>query len=297
MTETVPLPSAADRIVVGIDGSEHAQHALAWAMREAERRQCGVTVVHAYLVAPPVTDVAGLAVGMSMAEGESVRSAHENLLDNVIAAATRGHPGVDVASLLAEGPIGDVIVEVGEGAAMTVAGTKGTGAVMGFLLGSVSHTLAARASGPVVIVPAEASVDAPVHSIAVGVDGSEVSMAALRWAVDEARLWGARLIVAHSWHYPYVGAPGGVVDVAPLVQEDASTLLDEAIAAIGDGVTIERRLVHDSAVHTLIDLCDEVDLLVVGSHGKGVVRSVVLGSVTQSLLHHATCPVAVIKKQ
>jgi nucleotide-binding universal stress UspA family protein len=297
MTETPPASTlvSTNPVLVGIDGSEHAHHALAWAVREAGRRGCGVTVVHAYLVAPPVSDVAGLAVGMSMAETDAVRTAHQGVLDQAVQHASLFDPDVKVEPLLCEGAIADVLVEVGSDTALTVVGTKGTGALMGFLLGSVSHTLAAHSAGPVVVVPAEANVEGPVKTIAVGVDGSAVSMAALQWAIAEAQLWSARLIVIHAWHYPYVGAPGGMVDVAPLVQEDASSLLDEAIATVGDNVQVERRLVHDSAVHTLLDIGSEADLVVVGSHGKGVVRSVVLGSVTQSLLHHATCPVAVVK--
>ena len=134
--------------------------------------------------------------------------------------------------------------------------------------------------------------------IVVGVDGSDCSIEALRWAIEEGRLRGATVEALHVWHIPYVGLPG----VSPPYPEDEfvayeAQILDDAITAAGgiDG-SIERGVVKGHAANELIESSRRADLVVVGSHGHGGVAGTLLGSVSQRVVMHADCPVVVMRK-
>ena len=136
--------------------------------------------------------------------------------------------------------------------------------------------------------------------LVVGVDGSEESKQALRWAVDEARLRGMRLRVLHAWFaYPAIG------DGIPLAAEDwtalgsaASTFVDKFVAEVvgePEGVELEVEAVHGTAANVLVDAAREAALLVVGARGHGGFAGLLLGSVSQQCVHHATCPVVIVR--
>jgi len=137
--------------------------------------------------------------------------------------------------------------------------------------------------------------------IVVGIDGSDQSKEALRWALDEARLRGASLEVVYAWTMPvYVGygvAPAAAVDPAEL-QQAAQERVDGAVHdVVGDksDVQIERKAVEGLAAATLVDEADGADLLVVGSRGHGGFTGLLLGSVSQQCSHHAPCPVVIVR--
>lgn len=131
--------------------------------------------------------------------------------------------------------------------------------------------------------------------IVVGVDGSEQSLAALRWAVDEARLRHGQVRLVTAWHYPPV--PSTVEDsgtndsfhAAERVQAGAL----EAVAA--EGVDISGTLVRDPPATALLDAAKDADLLIVGSRGHGGFAGLLLGSVSSQVAHHAPCPVLIVR--
>jgi nucleotide-binding universal stress UspA family protein len=140
--------------------------------------------------------------------------------------------------------------------------------------------------------------------IIVGVDQSAGGKAALRFAVEEARLRQARLRVVHAWQFGYIGATG-MEGALPAVggeldefRRTAAAELDAIVAeadADADEVEIEKRIHQGSAASVLIDESREADLLVVGSRGHGGFASLMLGSVSQQCAHHATCPVVIVR--
>jgi nucleotide-binding universal stress UspA family protein len=138
--------------------------------------------------------------------------------------------------------------------------------------------------------------------IVVGIDGSEHSKKALRWALEEARLRSASLVVIYAWMLPtyaagYGFAPGDLVD--PKVMSDsANEQLDKAVAeVVGDGkdVQVEGKAIQGMAAQVLVEEAGGADLLVVGSRGHGGFAGLLLGSVSQQCAHHATCPVVIIR--
>ena len=132
--------------------------------------------------------------------------------------------------------------------------------------------------------------------IVVGIDGSEPSRRALRWAVNEALKWHADLTVLHAWRF-------GSSPTDPLVPQDAirrvgaaaQHLLDDEVAFAREaGAEAAGSLVFATAVRALVDASAAADLLVVGSRGRGAVGAALLGSVSQACVRHAHCPVVVV---
>ena len=137
-------------------------------------------------------------------------------------------------------------------------------------------------------------------TIVVGVDGSEESWRALRWAVDEARLRGARVVAVHAWLCPRVGI--GAHTVPPGYEElrrDAGETLEDAVRSVeatDPDVAVERRVVEGIPADELIAAAEDTGaaLLVLGSRGLGGLAGLLLGSVGRQCLHHALCPVVIV---
>ncbi|ONH24542.1 universal stress protein [Pseudofrankia asymbiotica] len=141
--------------------------------------------------------------------------------------------------------------------------------------------------------------DGTVSRIVVGIDGSEGSLEALRWAAREAELHGAELLVLMAWRLPVVGPylPAFPLD-AGAWEEGARQELQGALAAafgdkLPDGVRAELRPGLPASV--LVEAGKHADLVVVGSRGHGGFVGALLGSVSTAVIHHATGPVLVVR--
>lgn len=133
--------------------------------------------------------------------------------------------------------------------------------------------------------------------IVVGVDGSEPSIAALRWAAQQARVTDADIHAVTGYEIPI-----SVVWVPTYTEEDyardARQTLGRAVAeALGPepGVYIEKHLVQKRPAHALTDAAAGAQLLVIGHHGRGELPGMHLGSVASYCVHHAPCPVVVVR--
>jgi nucleotide-binding universal stress UspA family protein len=140
-----------------------------------------------------------------------------------------------------------------------------------------------------------------METIVVGSDGSPAATAALEWAVAEARLRDARLLVVHAWAVPVLayGTPYGVGPTAELIEAErkaAAAALDAALERVDvEGVELERRVVEGPAAQSLLEAAENADLLVVGSRGHGGFAGLLLGSVSQQCAQHAPCPVVIVR--
>jgi nucleotide-binding universal stress UspA family protein len=142
--------------------------------------------------------------------------------------------------------------------------------------------------------------DAP--RIVVGVDGSAASRAAFRWAVRQAELTGATVQAITAWQYPvatggYAWAPVAVIDDTDLQEAADKTLADEISEVVGarTDVKLLPQAVEGNPAQVLLDASAGADLLVVGSRGHGGFAGALLGSVSQHCVHHADCPVVIIR--
>lgn len=135
------------------------------------------------------------------------------------------------------------------------------------------------------------------RTIIVGVDGSQSAAAALRWALDEARLRGAPLRIIHV--FPAVRSLTGSTgeEYYPQVEQEAKDELESILAGVpevAEAANISREIRAGSPAEVLVELSRDADLLVVGSRGLGGFGGLVLGSVSAQCSQHAACPVVVV---
>jgi nucleotide-binding universal stress UspA family protein len=274
-------------ILVGYDGSPGSERALRWAAREARWRGTVLTVCHAWTPGSgPAPHGAGEEPGRAQRAGE-----HDLAGWLRFARAIMG-PG-QARPLLAAGPAAHVLCEHSTHADMVVVGARGCGGLPGSLLGPVAQQVAAHARGRVVVVrghwrQAAGYVPGPV---VVGADGSAGSRAALAFAVEEAVAHDVPLLAVCALA-DTPGSIGGASQLQEAFDQDVSGWDKEY-----PELTILRQITAGQPRAALLDAASDAQLLVVGGRGRGGVKGMLLGSVSQAMLHHAPCPVAVVHAQ
>jgi nucleotide-binding universal stress UspA family protein len=127
-------------------------------------------------------------------------------------------------------------------------------------------------------------------TLVVGVDGSDSSTAAVRWAADEAVRRGAKLKLVHVWDY----SPGYVVPTDDILADAEKALNDAATIATDRGAQVDTLLVGGSPVHTLVRESESAEMLVLGNYGHGRLADIFLGSISRGCIRLATRPIVVI---
>ncbi|GAA1226877.1 universal stress protein [Prauserella halophila] len=281
-------------VVVGTDGSEGAERALDWATDMAVLSNRPLRIVHAF------TYVQGFYGGDLPASPEVYRAMEDEgrtFMDDARTRVTARAPELRVETdMLLQGSV-PMLVDESERASMLVVGTSGRGGFTGMLVGSTSVSLTAHAHCPVVVVrgDSEAASDGPV---VVGVDGSGVSTAAVTMAFREASLLGAPLVAVHAW--ADVEYEPGLPEMAEGSSREQSEqiVLSEALAGMPErypDVRVERVVVPGKPRQQLLERAAGARLLVAGSRGRGGFRGMLLGSTSQALIHHAACPVMIVR--
>lgn len=290
-------------VVVGYDGSSESKQALSWALRAAELRGLGVTVVHALTVLPQVPLGYGI---VSEPSREEYRRLAEEILEGAKTQAAEDRPQVAVTTTLVEDTPAAGLLSMLADADLLVLGSRGLGTFSELLLGSVSLEVASRAPCPVVVFRAgvETVPSGPeAGRVVVGVDGSPSSENALAAAFEEASLRSVGITALHAWTYPFYDLPGHGAPIPDSVVVDAfdgdeALRLSEQLAGWREKYPdVEvRQVVHKaSPAEALTNASGGAELVVVGSRGRGGFKSLLLGSVSHAVLHHAHCPVMVVR--
>ncbi|RZQ64559.1 universal stress protein [Amycolatopsis suaedae] len=285
-------------VIAGFDGSPRARQATRWAATEARHRQQPLLIVHCFQWAPPIMDG---WTGASTADGEQIRAHSAEQLREV--AESCAVPGLDVETHLVEGQAKSLLPALGEelAAELLVVGATGLGALPRALLGSTAAHLVRTARPPVIVVRGDDAAPASGGPVVVGVDGSPTSDRALDFAFDCAARWNTSVHAVHAWNELPLGTftpmPAGEVDLdrGEAVREQAVRELLDGWAVRYPEVRVDFTAADDRPAHALIEVARPAKLLVVGSHGRGPVRRAFLGSVSHALLHHAPCPLAVLR--
>lgn len=283
------------QIVVGFDGSPDGRAALQWAIREAASRRLALRVLY---VEPDLSGWDAAAASMSGAPTLATTLPHDGSAMLAEAIALGEAAGCSVSAESLSGPTAAVLVEQSHGAALVVIGSRGLGAMASSVLGSTVSHVAAHAFCPVIVVQSDGAPDGPV---VVGVDGSAESEETVGWAFDHASRHGLPLEVLHAYAIPVY--PGVVPYVPPVEITKATSdfehrVTQEVLAGWSErypDVPVTARVVHGRPAPVLIEATERASLTVVGSHGRGAFLGMVLGSTSQSLLHHASGTVAVLR--
>ncbi|MFJ9012123.1 universal stress protein [Streptomyces canus] len=285
-------------VIAGVDGSAESLAAAEWAAREAERRGCGLRLVHAWERGPrPVRGASAGAVHRHLA-----RRVLRQVEDRVRAV----HPGTRLDDEQTEGPAGAVLLHAAEQADLLVLGCRGLSGFTGFLVGSVALDVVARATRPVVLVRAgEEAADEHLpaadgspstrtgyRDVVLGVDTADPCDEVIGFAFEEARLRRARLRAVHARQ---TGAALG----RALEETDA-----DALRSLTDVVGTWREKYPDVEVLTtvatgraqsvLVRAASGASLLVVGHRLTERPVGPLTGPVTHAVVHHVDCPVAVV---
>ncbi|MBL6279916.1 universal stress protein [Micromonospora fiedleri] len=265
-------------VVVGVDGSPPSLVAAEHAAQEAVWRSRPLHLVHGYL--HPL----GYGVPINPYEMGLPAPSEDGrkMLEQTAAELVDRWPSLTVEVRQVAGGPGATLVEESRRAELVVVGSRGLGGFAGLLLGSVGTQVAAHGHCPVLVVRPP---DRPLPTdgpVLVGVDGSSSAELAVGHAAEEAVRRGGSLLLVHV---------SGERDV------DGEHLLATAAAATRGshpGLTVEERVITGRKPdEALIEASGNAALVVVGSRGRGGFAGLLLGSVSQALVHHSRCPVLV----
>ncbi|MBZ6475772.1 universal stress protein [Streptomyces griseocarneus] len=285
-------------ITAGVDGTDHSLAAAVWAAAEARRRDAELRLVHAWIWRPLDLPIAADADTQERWAHDLLRAAESR-----VAAA---EPGVPLSAHVLPDDAVPALVDETRRTGLLVLGSRGHGALVGYLVGSVALHVLRQAEGPVVLVrdPGEADEEpspAP-DEVVVGVDAvAEDAGPVLEFAFAAARTRGARLRAVRAWSLPPVFAwsPGSLhlADEAGGFEPLEKRRLAEALLpwrrAYPD-VEVAEHVEMGSGAQVLLSAGGRAALLVVGRRTAGPHGLQRVGHVTHAVLHHASCPVAVV---
>ncbi|PSK90946.1 nucleotide-binding universal stress UspA family protein [Murinocardiopsis flavida] len=300
MVDNTAAPS---KVLVGVDGSSPAQEALIWATAQAGRRNVPLVVVYALSV--PLAQLENTGVFRLAPSDTAVAHAEHVLAEAAEHARTQRFTG-PVETLLALEKPAVALMRQSTPADLVVVGSRGLGALGTAFLGSTSVRLVAQATCPVIVVHGtrgRAPSTEPRRTV-VGVDGSECSQRALVFALEQgAGTADASLVVVNSMEAPTPFAAQSLVSMggpAPdrLPEHLSKDLVADMIAEAGEATThaidITVLCTRADPVEALLAEGAKADLVVLGSRGRGGVRGLFLGSVSQRVLRSASVPVAIV---
>ncbi|MFJ4518142.1 universal stress protein [Streptomyces sp. NPDC088817] len=283
-------------ITAGVDGSEESLAALAWAAREAERRGLPLRVVRAWR--HEVHDA------FDVGDRDTQRAWVRESLAEAVRTVTERHPGLDVtADAVEDDPVPALLGAAAVSDAL-VLGSRGRGALVGFLVGSVGQQAIAGTERPVVLVRAgdRPAAEAAGREVVVGQQGApEDGAAALEFAFTTAAARGAGVRAVRAWTLPPVFAysPGSLrlLDEAGGLEPYERKALDAALQPWRERfpeVPVVEHVEMGSAGQVLLAAAENAQLLVVGRRARRTAVGARIGSVASGMLHHAGCPVAVV---
>jgi nucleotide-binding universal stress UspA family protein len=284
-------------VVVGYDKTPHSEVALDEAAREAVMRGATLNVVTVFRRPDPSGSTQSAEDAGSQ---DSARKVAEAVAEYGVDRARERHPRLQATPYALVGSAGKTIAQAAHSADLLVLGSRGRGGFTGLQVGSTSMRALADACCPVLVVRGET--DGTHNRTVAAVDIEEPCEQILDFAFAEAARRAARLTVIHVWDEPWILAYGqedpGIADDIALIErerEDRLSALVHTVQRRYPEVQPFHQIATGSAGRLLVEAAERADLIVTGArrHGEGR-HGMQIGPVTQVLLHHAACPVAVV---
>lgn len=279
-----------DAITVGVSGSERSVDALRWALDLARAHHLPVDLVT--VVEPVRARLAGAGAGQ--------RHLAEAALEEARALAEAEFPEVRTRPRVLEGDAVHVLADAAPAGSLLALGAHPLSRRGASLTAPVAVRVAAASRSAVALIPGPTGDPAERTGIAVGVDGSEVSLTAIRLAAQEADRLHEPLLALHAWQLPGAWADSVPVErvIIDAIEEDEELLLAESLTGLCDthpDLEIRHILVRGNPVERLTALAAGSRLLVVGSHGRGAFLRLLLGSVSHSLALTVPGPLVILR--
>jgi nucleotide-binding universal stress UspA family protein len=270
-------------VVVGVDGSTSALEATRWAARDAIRLKVPLRLVHAFTIGG--LDYPGRQLSLAQ-----LREQGELRLRVATVAAAQEAPGIMTETALRQGDPRVVLLDESRRAAVVVLGSRGLSGVSRLIMGSVGLTLAVHGTSPVIVVRGSARERGPV---VVGVDGWPDCAAPVRFAFTEAARYGTTLTAVRTWRAL------GTADPVAVHEEQRAALISQMaeLAQEFPQVPVEHIVVRGRPGRTLLDYGQHARMIVVGTRGRTGFAGLLLGSTSQTVVQHGTCPVAVVRSE
>ena len=292
------MTTSLDPILVGISGSDTDDAAIAWAVDEAGSSNRSVRFVHAYQspqmygTGPVYTRVPAYLPG----DDASARTSGERLVADVIDRARQIDSSVEATGDAIDGVAVAVLIHEATHSSLVVLGSRQVG-VIGSVLGSVGAAVAARAACPAVVLRGAAGAAEERPAVVVGIDGhdEQTAQTLLGFGFDYASRHGVPLRAVLCWHPDPLAAMEWRLQAAP--PEHVQPWLSEALGGWREKYPDVESHAATISAHPTAGLVSESlnqRLLVVGNRGRHAFSGTLLGSVSQGVLHHAYCPVAVV---
>lgn len=278
-----------EHVLVGLGYDDEGRPELEWAAREAQAMDVALQVLRVYdpsEIAEPWLPSVDRMITDDLRE--DAREALEAALMHVRSYWTDVH----VSGTVVEGDPAEMLIAASRSTAMTVVGGRQLSVLGAAVLGSVSAEVAARAAGPVVVVGQHAGDPTDGRAVVVGVDGAADTDEVLGFAFEHAARHDRPVHAVYCWNRKQ--RDGG----EPPERERAEFWLAEEVAAWRakhPKIEVITTVIEDHPVAGLVTAAGGgAELLVVGNHSRRRRLPARLGSVSQGVLHHAHCPVAVV---
>lgn len=292
-----------DIVVVAVDGSPASHNAVRWAANTANKRGIPLRLASSYTM-PQFLYAEGMVPPQELFD--DLQSETMEKIDEAREIAYQIAPDIKIGHTIAEGSPIDMLLEMSRDVTMIVMGSRGLGGLSGMVMGSVSASVVSHASCPVVVVREDNDIteDSKYGPVVIGVDGSEVSQKATEIAFAEADARGAELIAVHTWMDMQVQASLAGLSAAQQqweeVEREQTEMLAEQLAPLTEQypeVPVRKIITRDRPVRALCEQADGAQLLIVGSHGRGGFKGMLLGSTSRALLQSAPCPMMVVRPE
>ncbi|GAB3595026.1 Universal stress protein [Corynebacterium faecale] len=293
--------SVEDIVVVAVDGSDASKQAVRWAANTANKRGIPLRLASSYTM-PQFLYAEGMVPPQELFDDLQAEALEK--IDEARAIAHEVAPDIKIGHTIAEGSPIDMLLEMSKSSTMIVMGSRGLGGLSGMVMGSVSGAVVSHASCPVVVVREDSAVneDTKYGPVVVGVDGSEVSQRATEFAFAEAEARGSELVAVHTWMDMQVQASLAGLAAAQQQWDDVEREQTEMLLARiqplmeqHPSVPVKKVITRDRPVRALSEASEGAQLLVVGSHGRGGFKGMLLGSTSRALLQSAPCPMMVVR--
>jgi nucleotide-binding universal stress UspA family protein len=293
--QPVEIAGLRGSIVVGVDGSVHAERAIAWAVRQAVLEHRPLTLLHAF-------DPTGRTlVGALELEDDNrvellhhLRRAARITLDEASDRAQTIASDLDVRTLLVEADPRQALIDASDTAHLLVVGSRGRGALRGLLLGSVSVAVSQLANCPTIVCrPRGAEPDTP--GVLVGADGSAASRPVIDFAFSQTSLRRVPLTVMHCfWE---IVSQSSSTHPSPEDPADMRMLLAESVAGFSESypdVEVHLELARGLVDQVLVGAAPTTDLVVVGRRHKDALARFLHASMAAAVVERAAGTVAVV---